>query len=64
VQTLIRASSNAGELVVDPFVGSGTTAVVAGELGRRFVVGDADARYVGVARGRVDRQGRPTSTAS
>ncbi len=34
---LILASSNPGDLVFDPFLGSGTTAVVARKLGRRFV---------------------------
>ena len=34
---LILASSNEGDLVFDPFVGSGTTAVVAKKLGRRFL---------------------------
>ena len=42
-----------GELVVDPFVGSGTTAVVAERLGRRWIAGDADGRYLGVARQRL-----------
>ena len=53
VEKLIRASSRAGDLVVDPFVGSGTTAVVAAKLGRRWIAGDADARYVGVSRTRL-----------
>jgi site-specific DNA-methyltransferase (adenine-specific) len=34
IERLIRASSAPGQLVVDPFVGSGTTAVVAARLGR------------------------------
>ena len=33
---LILASSHAGDVVLDPFLGSGTTAVVAKRLGRRF----------------------------
>jgi site-specific DNA-methyltransferase (adenine-specific) len=53
VQTLMRASSEPGDLVVDPFVGSGTTAVVARSLGRRFSVADADPRYVGITRHRL-----------
>ena len=44
-----------GQLVVDPFVGSGTTAVVAARLGRRWRAGDADARYVGLARERISQ---------
>ena len=34
---LILASSNAGDVVFDPFLGSGTTSVVAKKLGRHFV---------------------------
>lgn len=55
IEKLVLASSAAGQLVVDPFVGSGTTAVVANRLGRRWLVGDADGRYVGLARERLRR---------
>ena len=34
---IIRASSNPGELVLDPFAGSGTTLAVAKKLGREFL---------------------------
>ncbi len=34
---IIRVSSNPGDLVLDPFGGSGTTLVVAKKLGRRFM---------------------------
>jgi site-specific DNA-methyltransferase (adenine-specific) len=53
IERLVLASSAPGQLVVDPFVGSGTTAVVAARLGRRWLAGDADARYVGLARERL-----------
>jgi len=52
VRRMIAASSAEGELVVDPFVGSGTTAVLAERLGRRWIAGDSDGRYLGVARQR------------
>ena len=53
IEKLILASSAKGQLVVDPFVGSGTTAVVAARLGRRWIAGDADASYVGLTRERL-----------
>jgi site-specific DNA-methyltransferase (adenine-specific) len=53
VEKMVMASSAPGQLVVDPFGGSGTTAVVAARLGRRWLVGDADARYIGMARERL-----------
>jgi site-specific DNA-methyltransferase (adenine-specific) len=59
IEKFILASSSPGQLVVDPFVGSGTTAVVAARLGRRFLVGDADARYVGLARERLTASACP-----
>lgn len=37
---IIKASSNEGDLVLDCFVGSGTTAVVAEKLGRRWIASD------------------------
>ncbi|MFO0835484.1 MAG: site-specific DNA-methyltransferase [Phycisphaerales bacterium] len=37
LERVIRACSNAGDLVVDPFTGSGTTPVVARALKRRFI---------------------------
>lgn len=37
LERIIKASSNEGELVLDPFCGSGTTCVVAKRLGRRYI---------------------------
>jgi site-specific DNA-methyltransferase (adenine-specific)/adenine-specific DNA-methyltransferase len=41
---IIRASSNEGDIVLDAFVGSGTTAIVAEKLGRRWIAIDQPAR--------------------
>ena len=43
---LIRSLSEPADLICDPFVGGGTTAVVALDLGRRFVGADIDASSV------------------
>lgn len=40
LERIILASSNAGDLVMDPFGGSGTTAAVAEKLGRRWITCD------------------------
>ncbi len=55
IEKLVLASSEPGQLVVDPFSGSGTTAVVATRLGRRWLAGDADPRYVAMARQRLQK---------
>ena len=57
IERLVLASSAPGQLVVDPFAGSGTTAVVAARLGRSWLAGDADARYVGLTRERLAERG-------
>ena len=46
---LILKHSNSGDLVIDPFLGSGTTAVACASNGRRFAGCDIDSRYIEVA---------------
>jgi site-specific DNA-methyltransferase (adenine-specific) len=50
---LIRTYTRAGELVLDPCVGSGTTALAARNTQRQYVCGDSSAKYVNVARHRL-----------
>ena len=49
---LVEKHSNEGDLVVDPFLGSGTTAIAALSLSRRFSGCDIDGNYVEIARER------------
>ena len=49
---IIKASSNPGDIVLDPFNGSGTTVVSAALLGRQYVGIDQSEEYVGYARKR------------
>ena len=51
---VIRAASNPGDVVLDPFNGSGTTCVSAALLGRRYVGIDQSEEYVAFARKRLD----------
>jgi DNA modification methylase len=46
LERVVRAASAPGDLVADFFCGSGTTAVVARRLGRRFLAVDAEAEAV------------------
>jgi ParB-like chromosome segregation protein Spo0J len=50
--TLVERLTEPGQLVVDPFMGGGTTGIVARDLGRRFVGCDIDAAAVAAARNR------------
>lgn len=50
---LIRTYTQPGDLVLDPTVGSGTTAVAARNTNRRYIVGDTSAEYYEIARERL-----------
>jgi len=50
---IIRASSNEGDWVLDPFCGSGTTATVAHKLGRLYTTTDLSETYVEAAKQRI-----------
>ena len=68
LERVIRACSNPGDLVLDPFLGSGTTGVMAHALGRRFVGveysrDNAKRAAARIARGPIGREGGPQSTA-
>ncbi|MCL4434468.1 MAG: site-specific DNA-methyltransferase [Actinobacteria bacterium] len=53
---LIEMYTYRGDLVLDPFAGSGTTAVAALRAGRHFVGYDLDESYVRLAESRVDNE--------
>jgi site-specific DNA-methyltransferase (adenine-specific) len=50
----IRAYSNPGEVVYDPFGGAGTTAVAAQKNGRRWLLTEIHKEYVDLAQKRID----------
>ena len=54
---LILASSNTGDIVFDPFLGSGTTSVTAKKLGRNFVGIEIDKQYCVWAEKRLEMAG-------
>lgn len=53
VDPCVRAGSKPGDLVLDPFAGSGTTGVVAMRHGRRFLGLELNPEYAAMARRRI-----------
>jgi modification methylase len=51
---VMMASTEVGDLVLDPFFGSGTTGAVAKKLGRNFIGLERDAGYAKIAKARID----------
>lgn len=49
MERIILMSTDEGDVVLDPFMGTGTTAVAAKRLGRNFLGTDIDPFYVGIA---------------
>lgn len=54
LERVIKLASNSGDVVFDPFMGTGTTAVVAKKLGRNYTGSEYDASYIGIASGRLN----------
>ena len=50
---VIVSSTKPGDVILDPFFGSGTTGAVAKRLGRRFIGLERDPRYARIARARI-----------
>ena len=53
VSYFIQGATDEGDIVLDPFMGTGTTAVVANALGRRYIGFDITEEYVRFANERV-----------
>ena len=57
LERVVLSSTNAGDIVLDPFCGSGTTGAVALRHGRRFIGIDMGADYLeGIARPRLEEE--------
>ena len=60
---LLMAYSEAGEIVLDPFAGSGSTGIAARETSRRFVLIEKDPSYARTAQSRLSG-GRPSLSST
>jgi len=54
IERVIKSSSNWGELVIDPFMGSGSTAIAALENGRHVIGFEVEEKYIQIARQRIE----------
>jgi DNA modification methylase len=59
LERIVRASSNAGDVVLDPFAGSGTTLAVAKRLGRRYLGVELSEDYAAAIRRRLSEVNAP-----
>lgn len=55
LERIVRLCSKPGDLVLDPFCGSGTTGVVSVSHGRKFIGIDLDQDYIELSRGRISQ---------
>jgi DNA modification methylase len=55
VERCVAASSNPGEVVIDPFSGSGTTAVICARMARDFIGFELEDIYIKASKARVRR---------
>jgi len=55
LERLILMTTNENDIVVDPFIGTGTTAVAAKKLGRRYIGVDIDSKYVEISRANLEK---------
>ncbi|MFH2070243.1 MAG: site-specific DNA-methyltransferase [Elusimicrobiota bacterium] len=53
IERIIKASSNKGDLILDCFMGTGTTALAAKKLGRNFIGCDNNKKYIQAAEDRL-----------
>ncbi len=59
IDRLIRLTTNPGDVVLDAFAGVGTTALVAGRLGRNFICIEQDEKYISTAERRIIERKQP-----
>jgi len=53
IEKFIKTSSNKNDVILDPFIGSGTTAVVCNRLGRNFIGFEINQDYIKIANRRL-----------
>jgi site-specific DNA-methyltransferase (adenine-specific)/adenine-specific DNA-methyltransferase len=60
IERLVLASSNPGDIVLDPFAGVGTCPVVCKRTGRKFIAFELDSNFVAAANQRLEESSAPS----
>ena len=55
LKEIVRDFTNKGDLILDPFMGSGTTGVACAKLGRRFIGIEIEPKYFDIACRRIEQ---------
>ena len=55
IENIINHSSNKGDLILDPFLGSGTTAIACINTGRHYIGIEKDEGYFNIANERINK---------
>ncbi|HON08790.1 MAG TPA: site-specific DNA-methyltransferase, partial [Verrucomicrobiota bacterium] len=61
LERIILIGSEEGDTVLDPFMGSGTTGVVAKQLNRNFIGIETDCTYFNIAKDRIEKTNLKTN---
>jgi site-specific DNA-methyltransferase (adenine-specific) len=55
LERLLLMSSDEGDVILDPFIGTGTTAIAAKRLGRKFIGIDIDPKYIEITNRKLEQ---------
>lgn len=58
IENILRHSSNEGDLILDPFAGSGTTAIACMNTNRRYIVMEKEKAYFDIMKNRIEEHQR------
>ena len=58
LERIIKAATNEGDIILDPFNGSGTTGLVALSIRRKYVGIDLERRYLSISKNRINERSR------